>query len=123
MRRRHRAGRHYSSLLRAGAIHAVREKRVPPGDLPAYTARRRAQRRGNRCSLREQAAALAASAYVGSKSTATADSRSGVAQGSTVPNRLFDATGAKRALEPVSRQWIRDRRAELEAALRVARTG
>ena len=103
MRRRHLAGRHHPPLLRAGAIHPLGQECMPAGDQPARTARRRAQRSGDRCDLRCRAAALVAPAHLGSKSAPTADVRPDIAQGTPAADRLFDATGAERALEPVQR--------------------
>ena len=65
--------------------------------------RRRAQRSGDRCELRCRVAALVAPAHLASKSAPTADVRPGIAQGAPAADRLFDATGAECALEPIQR--------------------
>jgi len=91
VRRGHRASRHYSSLyVLAQYTRSVRNAcRQEIHRLTQLAAMRSGE--GIDASLREQAAALAASSHLGSKSTANRDSRIPCCTRITVPDRLFDA--------------------------------
>ena len=58
------------------------------------------------CELRCRVAALVAPAHLASKSAPTADVRHDTAQSTPAADRLFDATGAECALEPVQRHSV-----------------
>ena len=106
MRRRHLAGRHHPPPLRAGAIHPLGQECMPQGDQPARRGAPQPRRETDASSAAESAA-LVAPAHLASKSAPTADVRPGFAQDTPAADRLFDATGAECALEPIQRYSVR----------------